>query len=208
MKPMKTAAFVLCLTASWMGASPLLAAEPGDYFPAAEGMKWTYEYLKADPGKTGKMTRTVECLSQKPGDKGNQLAEMDVTELGFTSRQTFSLDAQSVDHTQSGSKAYSGDFVFKLPPQKGISQWTVTEGDGTIHKCKAAFGKAQVYKKTFPHCVVVTEKIVKKGAVQNTVIYYYAKGIGLVAMEVYSSKMKLILPESLALLTGPASSKP
>jgi len=56
--------------------------------------------------------------------------------------------------------------------------------------------------------VVVTEKVLKKGRLQNTVIYYYGKGIGLVSMEVYSPKMKLILPESLALVTGPKSLNP
>jgi len=208
MKSIKTAAFIICLAASWPGTSSLLAAEPGDYFPASEGMKWTYQYLKADSDQKQKMKRSVECVGEKPGDKGNTLAVLDVTELGFTSRQTFSLDPQSVDHTQSGRKTYAGDFVFKLPPAHGSSQWSITEEDGTVHQCRAAFGKAQVYKKVYPNCVVVTEKVLKKGRLQNTVIYYYGKGIGLVSMEVYSPKMKLILPESLALVTGPKSLNP
>ena len=54
--------------------------------------------------------------------------------------------------------------------------------------------------KVYPDCVVVVDKALSGGKAVSTRINYYAKGIGLVAVEVYSPAMKLIQTESLALV--------
>ena len=172
-----------------------------DYFPAAKGAKWTYEYLKAEAGSKTKKTRTVECVSQEAANGGVN-ATLQVTEDGQAAQEKYSLHDNQVEHTATGDQAYTGDFTYKFPSAAGAA-WSVTEPNGTIHKSKSSMGKAQVYKKTYPDCVIVIEKIVKGGKAANTVFYYYAKGIGLVATEVYSPKMKLIQTSSLALVSGP-----
>ncbi len=173
-----------------------------EYFPTAKGNKWSYEYLKPEAGSQAKKTRTVECIAQEASNGGIN-ATFQVTEDGQTSQEKYSLHDNQVEHTATGDQTYTGDLTFKFPPAGDTTTWSVTEPNGTLHKSKASMGKAQVYKKTYPDCVIVMEKIVKGGKSANTVIYYYAKGIGLVAVEVYSPKMKLIQPSSIALLSGP-----
>lgn len=177
-----------------------------EYFPMAKGSKWSYEYLKAEPGSKSKKTRTVECTDQTQMPNGGIQATLETTEDGQSTKDSYSLSDNQVEHLASDDQAISGDFVFKLPPAGGASSWSATEKNGTIHKSKASFGKAQVYRKIYHDCVIVTEKVVKGGKTTNTVIYYYAKGIGLVAIEVYSPAMKLSQTKSIALVSGPAGS--
>ena len=174
------------------------------YFPAAEGTQWGYEYLKPSAGQTAKVTFTVKCTGAKTMANGTVRAVFETTG-GHQSHDRYSLFYNWVEHTGSGDQALAGDFAFKLPAKEAAASWSLTEKDGTVHKCKAAFGQAQVYQKTYPDCVVVTEKLTKAGQTVNTVMDYYAKGIGLVAVEVYSPAMKLIQDKSFALKTGPGT---
>jgi hypothetical protein len=173
-----------------------------DYFPTAQGTKWTYEYLKAAQGQTAKGTLTVEVLSQKQMPNGTSRVVLETTEGGNQVRDRYSLYDNKVEHTLVGDQLLKGDFAFKLPTAGGATYWTVTEKNGMVHKSKAAFGQAQVYQKVYPDCVVVTEKIMKGNQLVNTVIYYYAKGLGLVAVEVYSKNKQLIQDKSFALVSG------
>jgi hypothetical protein len=173
-----------------------------DYFPTAKGSKWTYEYLKAETGSKAKKTRIVECVSRETASNGAVNATLQVTEDGQATQEKYSLRDNQVEHTATGDQTYTGDFTYKFPSASG-TDWSVTEPNGTVHKSKSSLGKAQVYKKIYPDCVIVSEKILKGGKAANTVFYYYAKGIGLVATEVYSPKMKLIQTSSLALVSGP-----
>ncbi len=177
-----------------------------DYFPITPGAQWTYEYLKPGPGETAQGTFTVQCEGAKSMANGTVRAVFETTEGGQKTRSRYSLYGDRVEHTASGAETFTGDYVFKLPPTpSGAAYWTVSEANGTAHKSKAVFDQAQVYQKTYPDCVVVTEKLIQGGKPSNTVIYYYAKGIGLVSMEVYSPSMKLIQPKSFALMSGPGS---
>ncbi|HJT25101.1 MAG TPA: hypothetical protein VJ873_11040, partial [bacterium] len=174
-----------------------------DYFPVKEGAMWVYEYLKPAPGETAKKNYPVRCVGTQSMPNGTVRATFETTENGHVTQDHYSLFDNKVEHMAADGKTETGDFVFKVPAKGGAAAWTVTEKDGTIHKSKAAFGQAQVYQKTYPDCIVVTEKVVKGGKAANTVIYYYAKGIGLVAIEVYSPKMKLLQDKSVALMSGP-----
>jgi len=179
-----------------------------DYFPIQEGAQWTYEYLKPSAGQTAKGTYTVKCTAAKTMSNGTVRVVLQTNENGQVTQDHYSLYDNKIEHMGEDSQTTTGDFVFKVPPATGGVGWAVTEKDGTVHKSKAAFGQAQVYQKTYPDCVVVTEKVLKGGKASNTVIYYYAKGIGLVAIEVYSPKMKLIQDKSVALTKGPGASTP
>lgn len=175
-----------------------------DYFPAAEGTQWSYEYLKPSAGQTAKATFTVKCASAKTMANGTVRAVFE-TAGAHQSRDRYSLFNSWVEHTGNGDQALTGDFAFKLPSKEAAASWSLTDTDGTVHKCKAAFGQAQVYQKTYPDCVVVTEKVMKDGKTVNTMMNYYAKRIGLVALEVYSPAMKLIQDKSFALTSGPGT---
>jgi hypothetical protein len=176
-----------------------------DYFPVHEGTQWIYEYLKPASGETAKDTYTVKCIDAKQMPNGMVRTIFETTENGQKTQDHYSLYDNKVEHMAEDGQASTGDFVFKIPAASGGAGWSVTESNGTVHKSKAAFGQAQVYKKIYPDCVVVTEKVVKGGKTTNTVIYYYAKGTGLVAIEVYSPKMKLVQDKSVAIMSGPDS---
>lgn len=176
-----------------------------DYFPVRESAQWTYEYLKPASGETTKGTYTVKCADAKQMSNGTVRTVFETTENGQKAQDHYSLYDNKVEHMAEDGQGATGDFVFKIPAPGGSTAWSVTENNGTVHKSKAAFGQAQVYKKTYPDCVVVTEKVAKGGKTANTVIYYYAKGTGLVAVEVYSPKMKLVQDKSAALISGPGS---
>lgn len=166
-----------------VSTAPSLAT--GEYFHVAKGAKWSYEYLKAGPGAS-KKTRVVEC-SDPQASNGALQASFQVTEDGQATQEKYSLSEDKV------TRASADDIVFQLPSTAGPAKWT--NGGKT---CKASFGPAQVYKKTYPRCVIVTEK---EGT--STVISYYAKGIGLVAIEVYGKGLKLDQTKSIALVSGP-----
>ena len=189
--------------AASQAAPPVSLGAFADYFPSVKGTKWTYEYLKAEAGSKAKKTRTVECLSQEPAANG-AVATFLVTDDGQESNEKYSLSNGRVEHTSSGDKSFSGDFVYQFPEAGGTTNWTVTDPSGAVHKSKACFGKAQVYKKVYPDCVIVTEKT-GEGAKATTIFYYYAKGKGLVSMEVYGKGMKLALTKSFALVSGPVT---
>jgi hypothetical protein len=174
-----------------------------DYFPTTEGSQWTYEYLKPLLGDTAKETYTVQCVSTKKMPNGTLRTVFETTEGGHQSRDRYSLYDRTVEHTATGDQTFTGDFVFKLPESGSSTTWSITEKNGTIHKSKAVFGSADVFQKTYTDCIVVTEKVIKEGKTALTVFYYYAKGIGLVSMEVYSPEMKLLLDKSVALVSGP-----
>jgi hypothetical protein len=123
-----------------------------------------------------------------------------INDGGQESSEKYSLSNNQVEHTASGDQTFSGDFVYKYPDAGGATNWTVTDPSGGVHKSKASFGKAQVYKKVYPDCLIVAEKT---GA--TTIFYYYAKGKGLVSMEVYGKGMKLALTKSFALVSGPTA---
>ncbi len=187
-------------------SSQVSAGALSDYFPITQGDQWAYEYLKPGPGETAKGTFTVQCESAKAMANGTVRAVFETTEGGQPIRNHYSLYGDKVEHTATGDETFTGDYVFKLPATpSGAAYWAVTEANGTAHKSKAVFSTAEVYHKTYPDCVVVTEKVIQGGKTSNTVIYYYAKGIGLVSMEVYSPSMRLIQPKSFALVSGPNS---
>jgi hypothetical protein len=167
-----------------------------DYFPAEVGMKWTYEYLK--PGADGvKKVRQVECSSVQRFENGTVRVSFQVTE-GASSAENFSLFNGLVQRTSVGGKTLDSDFAFKLPKKGVPSTWSATGADGAVKACGASFGKAQVYQKVYPDCVVVKEK-----SGTTTVFTYYAKGIGLVALETYGAGLKLDQAKSYALVSGP-----
>jgi hypothetical protein len=167
-----------------------------DYFPAAQGMKWSYEYLKPAPGSETKKTRTVECVDAKTMPNGTLRVVLEVTEDGQQVRERYSLYDNKVEHTATGDKTFSGDFAFKLSKAGGAAGWSANG-----KSVKVSFGPAQVYQKTYPDCVIVSEK-----TAESKLISYYAKGIGLVAVEAYSKDMKLLQSKSLALIGGASDS--
>jgi hypothetical protein len=186
-------------------AGPAAASAPAvaagglsDYFPTGTGMKWNYEYLKA--GADGmKKARSVECTDVQTFPNGTIRASFTVTEASPV-KVGYSIYNGLVQRTLVGSKALGSDFAFKFPRPGVPSAWTATGVDGTAKTCSASFGKAQVYEKIYPDCVVVKEKVGTQ-----TLFTFYARGIGLVALEVYGAGMKLDQARSYALVSGPTN---
>ncbi len=196
-EPKTTALTVSSLAESGMtGAAPSAGALT-DYFPVAEGAQKFYEYLQPTIEESARFS--VKCVSVKVMPNGTIRIVLETTEGGQSTRDHYSLYDNKVEHKATGDQAFTGDYAFKLPKPGGTASWSVTETNGTVHNSKSSFGQAQVSQKTYPDCVVVTEKVTKDGKLENTVIYYYAKGMGLVSMEVYSPDMKLLQDKSYAL---------
>ncbi len=171
-----------------------------DYFPDAPGTQWTYAYLKPAEGETEKKTRTVECAGASAMANGTLRVEMKVTEGGRTTLEKYSLFEDKVQHTFSGQEELKDAYAFKLPASGGASYWTTTDAAGAVHSFRSTFGQAQVYRKTYPDCVIVREKVTKGKEQAHTLISYYAKGTGLVAVEFYLPGMKLSQFKSIALV--------
>lgn len=200
--PSAQAATVTPVTETKTAEASAPPASPGafaDYFPTAKGTKWSYEYLKSAPGETVKKTRMVECLILEPVPDGNGVnATFQVTEDGKSVQEKYKLSADKIARTFVDDKALADDFVFQFPAKGTVVRWM-----GGENYFKASFGSAQVYQKTYSDCVIVTQK-----TKSSTILSYYAKGIGLVAVEVYGKGMKLDPTKSIALVKVPDETVP
>ena len=171
-----------------------------DYFPVAEGQKQTYEYLKPAAGETTKKTRVVECLERSAMANGTVRVTLKTTEGTQVLTDKYSIFDNKVEHTFAGKLALTGHLILRLPNAAVPVEWQFQGGDGLAHAFKALFGKAEVYQKVYPDCVIVVDKALSAGKPVSSKFYYYAKGIGLVAIETYAPGAKLIQSESLALV--------
>ena len=188
------------VSAAPASAAPATAAPTGgisNYFPWVQGQSLNYEYLKSAGAKK---TQVVECLEQETMSNGTVHFTLKTTEGTQAVQDKYSLYDNKVEHTFAGKMALTGHVLLQLPAAGQPAQWQLKGGDGLTHAYKASFGQAQVYQKVYPDCVLVTDKALSGGKPVSTRISYYAKGIGLVALEVYSSGMKLIQTQSLALV--------
>ncbi len=176
-----------------------------DYFPAQPGSKWIYEYLAPNPGEAGKPIRTVECVSQTASADGSIRVVMETTDSGRQVRDRYVLKKTWVDHYARADRTFTGDFVFKLPKSGNLPAWSIQEENGTLHTSTASFGQVQAGSNNFSDCVVVTEKVLKGENTLFTVNYYYARGIGLVSMQVYSVSGLLLPEQSFILSSGPTA---
>jgi hypothetical protein len=167
-----------------------------DYFPATEGLKWSYGYMDG-----GTKTRQVQCSSQKSMPNGTTRVVLEVTEGSLQFRERYSLYDNKVEHTATADKLFKGHFAFKLPGAGESAQWSQSLSGGVVKNFKASFGTGNGREKAYPDCLVVVEKSSKAKKAGLIVISYYAKGIGLAAVETYTPDMKLI-PEKSYILSG------
>jgi hypothetical protein len=181
-------------------ASSVSTGGISDYFPWTQGQSLNYEYLKPAAGSTTKRTRVVECLEDAAMANGTVHFTLKTTEGAQVVQDKYSLYDNKVEHTFAGKMALAGHVVLQLPATGQSLEWQLKGGDGLTHAYKAFFGKAQVYQKVYPDCVIVIDKGLQGTKPVSTRIDYYAKGIGLVAVETYAPGMKLIQSESLALV--------
>jgi len=171
-----------------------------DYFPWTQGQSLNYEYLKPAAGSTVKKTRVVECLEEATMANGTVHFTLKTTEGSQVVQDKYSLLDNRVEHTFAGKMALTGHTILELPAAGQTLEWQLKGGDGLTHAYKAFFGKAQVYQKVYPDCLIVIDKGLQGTKPVSTRIDYYAKGIGLVAVETYAAGMKLVQTESLALV--------
>lgn len=171
-----------------------------DYFPWTQGKSLSYEYLKPVPGSRVKRTRRVECLDQRTMPNGTIHYTLKTIEGAKVVRNRYSLYDNEVEHTFEGNRELAGHVILKLPGDGQPVEWKMKAGDGLTHSFKAFLGKARVYQKVYPDCVIVVDKPLRDGKAISSRFDYYAKGIGLVAVETYNDRMKLIESESLALV--------
>ncbi len=166
-----------------------------DYFPATEGMKWSYDYFE------GSKTRQVQCSSQKSMPNGTMRVVLEVTEGNLQFRQRYSLYENKVEHTATADKLFKNNFTFKLPGAGENTQWSQNLPGGVTKNFKATFATGNGREKAYPDCLVVVEKSSKGKKAGPIVISYYTKGIGLAAVETYTPDMKLV-PEKSYILSG------
>jgi hypothetical protein len=171
-----------------------------DYFPITQGQTQTYEYLKPALGQTEKKTRVVECLERQTMANGTVRVTLKTTEGSQVFTDKYSIFDNKVQHTFAGKLVLKDHLILQYPSASGPVEWQIKGGDGLTHAYKALFGQAQVYQKVYPDCVIIVDKALSGGKPVSTKIDYYAKGIGLVAVETYAPGMKLIQTESLALV--------
>ena len=151
-------------------------------------------------GSTTKKTRVVQCLEDAAMANGTVHFTLKTTEGAQVVQDKYSLLDNRVEHTFAGKTALTGHTILELPASGQTLEWQLKGGDGLTHAYKAFFGKAQVYQKVYPDCVIVIDKGLQGTKPVSTRIDYYAKGIGLVAVETYAAGMKLVQTESLALV--------
>jgi hypothetical protein len=168
-----------------------------DYFPCSVGSEWTYAYLGGSQAK-----RNVACVARQEFSNGTVRIELKVTEAGRTVEEKYSLYQSKMEHTSTDGKPTGGALAFKMPPRGGETSWVERLPDGTVKTCKASMGKAAVFQRTYPDCVIVVKKF-KKGGEERTAYTYFAKGIGLLSEEMYDASMKLLHAGSFALVGGP-----
>ncbi|HET9870220.1 MAG TPA: hypothetical protein VFR02_06985 [bacterium] len=182
---------------SSQAAMPAPAATGGleDYFPWTQGASLKYEYLKPRPGSSVKGTRLVECVSREVMPNGTLHFTLRTTEGGRVVEDRYSLYDNKVQHTFAGKQALADHVILEWPVDGQPVEWKLPGGDGQTHAFKVFPGKEKVYQKVYPDCLIVVDK-----AGNSSRFEYYAKGIGLVAVETYGRGMKLIEDESLALV--------
>jgi hypothetical protein len=185
-----------------MGSAAIvgLTGTVADYFPWIEGHSLSYEYLKPAAGATAKKTHLVECMEDQTMANGTVHFTLKTTDGDQVVQDKYSLYDNKVEHTYAGKMVLSGHIVLQLPAAGQSVEWQLKGGDGLTHAYKAFFGKAQVYQKVYPDCVIVIDKAMQGTKTVSSRFNYYAKGIGLVAVETYAPGMKLIQTESLALV--------
>lgn len=183
-----------------IASAPAPTGGIADYFAWTQGQSLSYEYLKPVPGSTEKRTRQVECLDQQTMPNGTSRYTLKTTEGAKEVRNRYSLFDNKVEHTYEGTRALAGYVILKFPVDGQPVEWKMKAGDGLTHAFKAFLGKARVYQKVYPDCVIVVDKTLRDGKAISSRFDYYAKGIGLVAVETYTSRMKLVESESLALV--------
>lgn len=171
-----------------------------EYFPITQDAQWSYEYLKPIEGSTDKKAFTVKCLSAKKMANGTIRVVLETTKDDKSWRERYSLYNGIVEHTGTGDQAYHGDYVFKLPKAGGTTSWKREVGDGSIQYYKVNYGPTEVNGKGYSDCLVVTEKVMKGKQVTFNILSYYAKDVGLVSVQFYSSDMKLFPEKSIALV--------
>jgi hypothetical protein len=169
-----------------------------DYFPAAQGQKTEFIFLKAGKGEAAPRHFTVQCVAYQSNPDGTGMATFESTQSGSPARDRYLVSKDEVAHTQSGDIILAGEYFMKMPVPQKAAIWKQT-GDGIQRNFKATLGPAKVLNKPYPDCLIIEEKDTRDGKKVGTFYRYYAKGMGLISLETYSADLKLIQTQSFVL---------
>jgi hypothetical protein len=180
----------------------IVPAPPGgglfDYFPATLGHQAEFVYLKAGKGEIAPRRFTIQCVDYKSNPNGSVVAVLESSQTGSPVRAEYLISNEEVVHTRTGDQTFQGDTLIKMPEPLKNSLWEQPE-ENYRRMFKTTLGQAQVLQKTYPDCLIVEEIDVRDGKKVGVRYFYYAKGIGLISLETYTTRLKLIQTQSFVL---------
>jgi len=190
-------------TATLIAASMTGTPVARDYFPAVSGAKREYQFFRLPGQTTGRKNRVVECLQTQAFPNGTVRSTFKTTVFAGGSYKdeivtdTYSAYANIVYHTSHDGQALKDRYLIKMPPPGGTERWSHTEADGTVVNFKANFTPLKTEDRIYPDCILVLEKVMKgtnEMALRN---FYYARGIGLVRLEVFDKGLNVDRSDSI-----------
>jgi hypothetical protein len=150
------------------------------YFPMRQGRKWTYS--------NGTASRTVECTSRELQPGGAVKASFRTTEGAEVSEESYLLKGGTISLSSDTEGLRRGWIRLQTVTKAAVPRWTYDRRDGTASYYKAETGAKVAGDKTYPDCVTVTERTLKGAQQVSLVKYVYARGVGLVAVEVFGAE--------------------
>ncbi len=177
-----------------------------EFFPAEKGQLREYQFLRV-PGQTvGRKNRTVECLKVQTFPNGT-IRSMHKTTVyaGGTyrddiSNDVFSVVGNTVVWLMHNGQPQTNRFLLKMPKPGATERWTHKEADGTTVSFKADLTPLKTDERVYPECILVVEKTLKAGEEPKLRNLYYARGLGLVRLEVYGADLKMDRTSSIDLV--------
>ncbi len=180
---------------------PVKAGAPSklakDYFPTLQGQKREYQFYSLPDQTVGRKNRVVECLKSETFPNSTVRSTLKTTVFaggGYQdeiSTDTFSAYANWVAQTSRNGQPMTGCYLLKVPPQGGTERWNYQEKDGTTKYYKATFSPLTVGDKIYGDCLMVVEKTLNGTSELSLRNYYFARGVGLVRLEVYGKDLKV-----------------
>jgi hypothetical protein len=168
-----------------------------DFFPTLQGEKKEYQFFRSPGQEVGRKNRVVECLEAQGAPDGSVKSSFKtIVFAGGAYGDEIAVDSYSASgnvlaHTAHNDQPLVNRFLFKIPKPGGVERWLHQEKDGTVKYYKASFSPLKTNERIYPDCLWVVEKTVMKAGGMTLRYFYYARGMGLIRLEVYGPDLKI-----------------
>lgn len=185
---------------------PRGAVSVKDYFPSVPGQVMEYQFFTMPDQSVGRKSRIVECLKSQTFKNGTVRSTFKTTVFaGGTYKDEISVDNYStynnvVQLTAHNDQPLTERYLIKMPAPGATIRWVQKEPDGTEKQYKAYFEPLKTADRIYTDCLVVVEKHLKGAGELALRHFYYARGIGLVRLEVYGADLKVDRSSSIDLI--------